>query len=65
MNKITNWKKISDNHTIALGALLVSNFIIKYTRINDFIRLIWCLLVLYTIIMVIYGVVKGRQNKQL
>lgn len=63
MKKRINWKKISDNHTIFLGVLLVSNFITKYTRMNDFIRLTWCLLVLYSIIMSIYGTVKARQNK--
>lgn len=63
MNKITNWKKISDNHTIVLGVLLVSNFIVKYTKMNNFIRLTWCLLVLYTIVVGIYGAVKGRESK--
>jgi len=63
MSENINWKKISDNHTIALGALLVSNFIIKYTKINNFLKLTWCFLVLYTIVVMIYGAIKAGKNK--
>jgi hypothetical protein len=63
MSENVNWKKISDHHTIALGVLLVSNFIIGYTKINSFLKLTWCFLVFYTIVITVYGAIKAEKNK--